>query len=336
MTRRPRLLSFAGLGPLALALALGGAACGNVAKNDSIKKANSGVRALGSRQLETAINDLKEAVRLYKENHSAWFHLGEAYRLKKNWTEAVNAYSNAVQLKASDVMYRLRLGASMYEAAVDKARQQEAARLQKKPEEVNPDLHNVNFDQALQHLEASIAKEPRLYNAHYYIGKIYLNQAKPQQAAESFTKAITAYPRFQAPYVALVNLYRQWDYPELAAQVAAQGIEYVKGAEDKAELYEGQGMAYFDKGDDAKAIDSFSRAIELNKDAFRSRFQRGMARFRKGELKSADQDFDDYLKVAGPSQATFKAIAQKKRNEIMMKLQPGPTPPPPAPPKRNG
>ena len=87
-------------------------------------------------------------------------------------------------------------------------------------------------------------------------------------------------------------------------------------------------MAYFDKGDDAKAIEAFGKAIEFNKDAFRSRFQRGMAYFRRGELKSADTDFDSYIKVAGPSQATFKAIAQKKRYEIMAKLQPAPTPTP--------
>ena len=327
---RPRLISAVALASI-MALGLAGSGCGNQARNDSIKKANTGVRALASKQLDTAINDFKDAVRLYKENHSAWFHLGEAYRGKKVWNEAVNAYSNAVQLKGDDVMYRLRLGASMYEAAVDKARTDEAARLQKKLEEVNPDLHAVNFDQALQHLEAAIKGNAGLYNAHYYVGKIYLNQGKPQLAAEAFTKAITAYPRFQAPYVALVNLYRQWDYTEQAIQVAAQGIEYVKGNEDKSELYEAQGMAYFDKGDDGKAVEAFGKAIELNKDAFRSRFQRGMAYFRRNELKSADKDFEDYLKVAGPSQATFKAIAQKKRNEIMMKLTPAPTAPPAAP-----
>lgn len=330
---RPRLIT-ALSSSVVLALALGAAACGNQARNDSIKKANAGVRALGGKQLDTAINELKEAVRLYKENHSAWFHLGEAYRGKKVWNEAVAAYTNAVQLKGSDVMYQLRLGASLYEAAVEKARADEAARLQKKLEDVTPDLHAVNFDQALQHLEAAVKGNAGLYNAHYYMAKIYLAKNQPQQASEAFTKAITAYPRFQAPYIALVNLYRQWDYTEQAIQVAAQGVEYVKGNEDKSELYEAQGMAYFDKGDDSKAIESFGKAIELNKDAFRSRFQRGMAYFRKGELKSADKDFEDYMKVAGPSQATFKAIAQKKRYEIMAKLAPAPTAPPPAAPRR--
>jgi tetratricopeptide (TPR) repeat protein len=328
MARRRHMMA-----ALVLGLSLAGSACGNAARNDSIKKANLGVKALSNKALDTAVNEFKEAVRLYKENHSAWFHLGESYRLKKVWGEAVNAYSNAVQLKGNDVMYRLRLGAALYEAAVEKARNDEAARLQKKPEEVNPDLHAVNFDQALQHLDAAVKGNAGLYNAHYYMAKIALHQNKPQQAAEAFTKAITAYPRFQAPYIALVNLYRSWDHTEQAIQVAAQGIEYVLGNEDKSELYEAQGMAYFDKGDDAKAVEAFGKALELNKDAFRSRFQRGMAYFRRNELKSADADFDLYLKVAGPSQATFKAIAQKKRYEIMAKLQPGPTPPP-ATPKR--
>lgn len=313
------------LASLVASLALAVAACGNQAKNDSIKKANQGMRALAGKNFDTAANEFEEAVRLYKENHVAWFHLGESYRYKKVWDKAVAAYTNAVQLKPGDVMYQLRLGASMYEAAVDKAKQDQAKAQSKKVEDITPDLHSINFDQALSHLEAAVKGNDRLYNAHYYMGKIYLHQGKPQQAAEAFTKAITAYPRFQAPYVALVGLYRQWDYSEQAIQVASQGIEYVKGNEDKSELYEARGLAYFDKGDDTNAVESFSKAIELNKDAFRSRFQRGMAYFRRGELKSAEADFDAYLKVAGPSQAAFKSVAQKKKFEIMAKLAPAPT-----------
>ncbi len=311
-------------GSLLLSVALV-AGCGNKARNSSIERANAGMRALANKNFDTAVNEFKEATALYKENHVAWFHLGESYRYKKVWTEAVAAYSNAVQLKGSDVMYRLRLGASMYEAAVDKARADEAARLGKKPEEVTPDLHKVNFDQALTHLEAAVKGNDRLYNAHYFIAKIAQHQNRYQLAAEHFTKAISAYPRFQAPYVALGSLYRQWDYPEQAIQVASQGLEYVLGNEDKSELWEAVGMAQFDKGDDTKAVDAFSKAIELNKDAFRSRFQRGMAYFRRGEFKSAERDFDDYLKVAGPSQAAFKAVAQKKKYEIMARTQPAPT-----------
>jgi tetratricopeptide (TPR) repeat protein len=319
---RPRTLA----GSLLLSLALvAGAGCGNPARNDSIKRANAGMKALANKNFDTAVNEFKEATRLYKENHVAWFHLGESYRYKKVWNEAVTAYSNAVQLKGDDVMYQLRLGASMYEASVEKARADEAARQQKKPEEVTPDLRKVNFDQALAHLQAAVKGNDGLYNAHYYIAKIQLNQGHEQQAAEAFTKAITAYPRFQAPYVALVALYRQWDYIEQAIQVATQGLEYVKGNEDKSELWEAVGMAQFDKGDDAKAVEAFSKAIEFNKDAFRSRFQRGMAYYRRGEFKSAERDFDDYLKVAGPSQAAFKSIAQKKKFEIMAKTQAPPT-----------
>ena len=79
------------------------------------------MRALAAKNFDTAANEFEEAVRLYKENHVAWFHLGESYRYKKVWDKAVAAYTNAVQLKPGDVMYQLRLGASMYEAAVDKA-----------------------------------------------------------------------------------------------------------------------------------------------------------------------------------------------------------------------
>src|SRR5690606_1240992 len=120
-----------------------------------------------------AVTEFKEATRLYKENYSAWFHLGEAYRKKKVWPEAVTAYTNAVKYKSSEPMYRLRLGAALYEAAIEKARQDEATRTGKKLEEVQPDLQKVDFDQAQQHLEAAVAGNAGLFNGHYYLGKIH-------------------------------------------------------------------------------------------------------------------------------------------------------------------
>lgn len=318
MARLPvtKLVTLAAL----VALAAG---CPNEAKHDAIRRANAGAKALGQKQYDTAVTEFKEAVRLDRDNFMAWYQLGEAYREKKTWKEAVEAFESGARLRPNDVMLNLRFGAALYEEAADKERKEEATRQKKKPEEVTPDLHNVNFDKALQHLELAVKAEANLYNAWYYIGRIYRDQLKDAQAADAFTKAILAYPRFGEPYIALGELYRRWDYPNEAVQVVSQGVEHVLENETKSKLYYVLGMAYFDKVEDAKAVEAFSEALKLQKDNHKAKFQRGASLFRMGQLKEADKDFEEFAKAAGPGLAGLKGFAQKFRFQIAAKQQGG-------------
>ena len=293
--------------------------CPNEGRNESIKRGNAGAKALGAKQFDTAVTEYKEAVGADRENHNAWYHLGHAYIGKKDFPKAAEALESAVRLKPNDAMYQMWLGVAQYEAALDKARSDEATRQKKKKEEVEVDLRSINYDSAMQHLESAVKLNGDLYRAHYYLGRIYRDSDKPQQAAEEFTKSIQSWPRFHAPYVALGEMYRRWDYPDQAIQVLSQGVEHVMEQDEKSQLLYVLGMAYFDKLDDSKAIESFSKAIELRKDNHDAKFQRGLAYFRKGELKAADKDLEEYAKAAGASAQANKGIAQKIRFQIAAK-----------------
>ena len=304
------------------ALLVLGTGCPDKSKGEAIKAANRGAKALSAKQYDTAITEFKEAVRLDRDNFMAWYQLGESHRAKKNWNDAVEAFENASRLRPNDVMLNVRFGAALYEQAVDRERQAEATRLKKKPEEVTPDLRGVNFDAALQRLEQAVKVDANLYNAQYYIGRIYRDQFKDAQAADAFTKAILAWPRFGAPYIALGELYRRWDYPNEAIQVVSQGVEHVMENEDKSKLFYILGMAYFDKVEDAKAITAFTEALKLSKDNHKAKFQRGQSHFRMGQLKEADKDFEEFSKAAGSGLAALKGIAQKFRFQIAAKQAP--------------
>src|ERR1044071_5781375 len=132
---------FASLGLLVLA------GCPNEARNDSIRAQNEGTKAYGAKQYDTAIVAYKRAVEKWSDNHPAWWGLGGVYSEKKDWTNAVEAMSHAVQL----------------------AREEAARRENKKPEEVTADLTSVNFEKPLQHLQEALKLNPDLWRAHYYI-----------------------------------------------------------------------------------------------------------------------------------------------------------------------
>ena len=317
-----RILFRSPLAPMTLVLLLC-AGCPDEARNESIRRTNAGAKALSAKQHETAILELKEATRALKDNHYAHYLLGEAYRGKKDYAHAAESLGEAVRLKPDNVMYQMMYGVSLYDKEVAQAREDQARLQNKKPNEIQVDLSQLSFDQAEQHLQAAVKLNGDLYYEHHYLGRIARETGRPREAAEEFSKAIVANPREPAPYVALGELYRKWDYPDQAIQVLTQGVEHVPGQADKSDLYYVLGMAYTDKQDDTKAIEAFTHAIETRKDNHVAKFMRGQAYIHKGELKKGDKDLEEFGKAAGSNQSTNKSIAQKLRFSIAAKLQGG-------------
>ena len=301
----------------ALALVLAG--CPNEARNDSIRAANEGNQALGMKQYDAAIPPLKRATERWAENHTAWYSLGIAYKGKNDWTAATEALSHAVQIRPEEAMYQLVYGWCLYEKAIATARDELARRENKKPADVTPDLSTVNFEKPLQHLQQAVKLNTDLWRAHYVIGRIFRDTGKPKEAAEELTKALKSAPTDPAPWVALAELYRLWDYTEQAIQIAEAGTTAVPGLMDQSDIWYEVGMGYDDKRLDEKAIEAFTKAIEAKRDNHKARFQRGQAYFRKGDYGNAKRDLLDFSKAAGASVEFAKQQASKMLIEIAAK-----------------
>src|SRR3954469_2822280 len=173
------------LAPLALALSLlvGATGCPNKSRNESVKQSNEGTKAYGQKQYETAIDHYLKAVDLLHDNHVAWYGLAGAYIGKGDWDKAADAAEKAVQIEPDQAMYQMVYGYSLYNKAIENARQDQARRENKKPEEVQPDLSVVNFEKAQQYLSKAVELNPDLWRAHYYLGRIYRDTGKSKEAA---------------------------------------------------------------------------------------------------------------------------------------------------------
>ena len=252
---------------------------------------------------------------------NTYYGLGSTYMQRGNmWKEAAEAFGNAVRIKDDDPMYHMWYGITLYNDAINTARTEQAKREGKKPEEVDPDLKVINFDLELQHLQAATKLNNELWRAHYYLGRIYRTQDKPQLAAQEFTAAIQNDPFEAHPYVALGELYRKWDYTDQAIQVAAQGQANIPGATDRAEVDYVLGMGYLDKKNLDQAIEAFTKSIEdSSKQNHKAMFERGLALYAKGETKSAKKDLEEYSKTAGPTEEFNKSMANKVLMDIAAK-----------------
>lgn len=319
--KRAAIVAIGLFGPLALA------GCPNEARNDSIRALNECNKAYGQRQFETAIAACRRAVEKWSENHSAWYSLGGAYAQKRDWSNATDAMSHAVQTVPEQGMYQLQYGRFLYEKAVQTAREETAKREGKKPEEVAADLTSVNFEKPLQHLQEAIKLNNDLWRAHYYIGRIYRDTGKAKEAADELTRALQAGPIEPGPWVALAELYRRWDYTDQAIQIAEAGTAVVPGTNEKSDIWFEVGMGYDDKRSNDKAIDAFTKAIEARRDNHPAKFQRGQAYFRKGDFANAKRDLEEFAKTGGASVQFEKQQAQKMLVDIAAKsVVPGSTP----------
>jgi tetratricopeptide (TPR) repeat protein len=303
------------------------AGCPNQSVNESKTLLAQGNKEHGGKQYDMAITSYSKAVEKWADNHLAYYGMGGAYAGRGEWEKASDAFSSAVRLAPEQPMYQMWYGVSLYEKAVKSARDDQAKKENKKPEEVQVDLGTVNFEKASQHLQEAVKLNKDMWRAHYYLGRIYRANDKPKEAAQEFSAALQANPREQGPYVALAELYRKWDYTDEAIKVASQGAVNVPGSNEVSDIWYVLGMGYDDKNNYDKAIESFDKALESKRDNHKAKFQRGQAYFKKGDMTHAKRDLEEFSKSGGASLEFAKQQASKMLMDIAAKSMAAEHPP---------
>lgn len=313
----------------ALLLCLAG--CPSKTRNESVKASNDGHKAFGQNQYDTAIERYKKAIEKWRDNHSAWYGLAGSYAKKGNWKEAAEAAQNTVQIEPGVAMYQLMYGRTLFEKAVQGAKETQAASQNKKVDEITPDLTGVSFEKAQLHLQEAVKLNDELWRAHYLLGSIYRETGKVREAAEEYSKALKPVPNEAAPWVALANLYRQWDYTDQALGVASQGVtpNILPDGNEAGDLWYTLGLVYDDKSLFEKSIEAYTKALEMRRDLHKAKFQRGQAYYKMGNYPSSKRDLEEFSKTGGAAVNFEKAQAAKMLMDIAAKTATGPAGVPP-------
>jgi tetratricopeptide (TPR) repeat protein len=305
------------------------AGCPNQSRNESKTLLAQGNKEHGAKQYDSAITTYTKAVEKWSDNHLAYYGMGGSYVGRQEWDKAADAFGNAVRIAPEQPMYNMFYGVALYEKAVKSAREDQAKKENKKPEEVQVDYGSINYEKAQQHLKEAVKLNKDMWRAHYYLGRVYRWQDKPKEAATEFSAALAANPRESGPYIALSELYRAWDYTDEAIKVASQGAANVPGANEVSEIWFSLGMGYYDKNDFDKAIEAFDKAIESKRDNHKAKFQRGQAYFKKGDMTHAKRDLEEFSKSGGASLEFAKQQASKMLMDIAAKSMSADKPPEP-------
>ncbi|HWO18601.1 MAG TPA: tetratricopeptide repeat protein [Kofleriaceae bacterium] len=266
-----------------------------VKRDLAIRQSNAGAMSLRRNDFDTAIREYGAAVAMWPEHDAAWYYLAYAYVRKQDYRAAVAAAANAPRLAPDVAMYRLMYGLSLYEAERQRAREAQAAAQGQKPEEVVPDTRSQNHDAALAQLLLAVHLDGDVWRAHYYCGRIYRDRDDAGRAAASFSEAVRRAPLMAAPYVALADLYRRWDYFDQAIEVSRLGATTLTAPVERGDVLYMLALALEDKREHGAAIGAYTQALEARPDLADALVQRGRIYWSMKKPAAAKADLEAYL-----------------------------------------
>jgi len=244
-------------------------------------------------ELKTAKgNEKTEAAKAYKQNidnlsATEWFERGSELVLSGNHTEAVKAFSKAIELNPQDAETYYKRGNAYrklgnyrqvvkdYSKAIALYPQYPAAYISRGDAYANLG----NYRQVVKDCSKAIELDPQYSFAYISRGDAYYNLGNYRQAIKDYSKAIALYPQYPAAYISRGDAYGEiGDYqqaikdynraielnPQDAKAYNNRRVAYDKlGNHQLAEAYNNRGISYNDLGNYQQAIKDYKIAARL-------------------------------------------------------------------------
>ncbi|MDQ5825740.1 MAG: tetratricopeptide repeat protein, partial [Chloroflexota bacterium] len=195
---------------------------------------DSGLLARDSGDLDKAIAEFSEAIRLKPDYAAAYINRGGVYRSQEKYTQSIADFNRAIELVPGNGAAYLERGTTY--------------------------MYANNNDSAVSDFTRVIELLPNSSEAYYYRGLIYLNQNEYDKAIDDFSKVLALVPTWQDAYGSRGKAYvGKSNYgPAIEDYTRAIELEPDHGGFfyfDRAEVYRLQ-------GDKAKAIADYRTVIE--------------------------------------------------------------------------
>lgn len=298
-----------------LSLALVGLAAG--CNRNAVEAVNKAIEGDKSRDVnvDDAISKYQEAAILDPNNHRILWKLATAYQKKEDWANVAATSVKAQQ--ASERAYAKKKTFAEYYWLQGYATMQLVAKGQ------------ATWADAKTPLTTAIEIDGNLAKAHYNLGKVLLHMDDEQGALKEYSKAIELKPDEIRYYAALINLYRNLDFLDLAEQVAKEGLSFAPDGDPRRwELYSSIGDIAQMKKDAKGAVSAYESARkacgECNAEPEQREvfFNLGYAYFVDGRKSEAHQNMLKFHKLAGCKSGGQKHFQEQclQADEVIRKV----------------
>ena len=226
-----------------------------------------------------------------------WFKKGYAYHVAKEYQDAINAYTRAIELDPKDATVPYTNRGAAY---ADLGNHNQAIADYNRAIELTP--KNVkayynrgiayfelgNHNQAIADYNRAIGLDPKYTLAYYNRGVAYGELGNYQQEIADYTKAIELNPKYAKAYnnrgIAYGNLGNH-------NQAIADCTRAIELDPKDAKAYYNRGTVYGNLGNYNQAIADCTRAIELDPKHAKAYYNRGVAYEGLGNLQQAFNNF---------------------------------------------
>ncbi|QWR76116.1 tetratricopeptide repeat protein [Candidatus Magnetomonas plexicatena] len=229
---------------------------------------NYGNALFANGQIEAALKEYLEAVRLKPQYYEAWYNLGKAHEKLKNPVLAEKEYVEAIRLKP-DFAEAFNNLAGIYEKRGDK-------------------------QLAFSYYSKAVTLKPDFPEALNNIGLMYESNRKLDIAMQHYQRALSIDPSYEATYNNLGNLYfKLRRFPD-AIRHYQRAIALKP---DFAEAHNNLGNCYDETGNLSDAITQYTIAVRLRPDFAEAHNNLGTAFARVGRVAEARQQYEEALKL---------------------------------------
>ncbi|MBF0463831.1 MAG: tetratricopeptide repeat protein [Nitrospirae bacterium] len=229
---------------------------------------NFGNALFANGQIDAALKEYIEAVRLKPVYYEARYNLGKAYEKLKRTDLAEKQYVESIRLKP-DFAEAFNNLAGIYEKRGDKPL-------------------------AFSYYSKAVALKPDFPEAINNIGQMYESAGKFDAAMQRYQKALRVDPSYEATYNNLGNLYfKLRRFPEAISHYQRAIVLNP----DFAEAHNNLGNCYDETGDLTEAITQYTLAVRLKPDFAEAHNNLGTAYARVGRVSEARQQYDEALKL---------------------------------------
>ncbi|MGB2987436.1 MAG: tetratricopeptide repeat protein, partial [Phycisphaerae bacterium] len=196
---------------------------------------NLGTALLAAGEMEEAIKELQNAVRINPYSFRVHNGLGFALVAQGRLDEAIESFREAVRLKPTFIRAHLNLGSALTEMG--------------------------RIDEAADHFRAVLWAHPNSTEAHYSLGNALFSQGHIEQAIEEYRKVLQNEPGHDKAWgnlgTALLNTRR-------VDEAVRAFHEALRANPDSESAHNGLGIALATKGKLEEAIGAFRQALSAN------------------------------------------------------------------------
>jgi Flp pilus assembly protein TadD len=205
--------------------------------NDSLAYNNLGVALLRNGQIDQAISQLQEALRLEPTDAEAHYHLGNALARKGQIDGAISQFQEALRLKPDDAGTHNNLGNAL--------------------------ARKGQIEKAVSQYEAAICLKPNDADAHSNLGITLLRNGQIEQAISQLQEALHLKPDDADAHYYLGSALASKSQMD---EAISQFQEALRLKPDDADAHSNLGLALYRKGRNKEAVSQFLEALRLKPD----------------------------------------------------------------------